>query len=151
MQAPAPRWLRVLVAPALLVLGAAGCGSGISLDEPIEGPVWRLEQLGSEPAAPSDEPQRDAHLQFDAASGRVRGAGGCNRISGRFERRGSALRIDQLAATRMMCAEPQRAAVEAQFLAALQATSGYRLHGPSQLALVDASGRTLAVLGAAPR
>ena len=29
---------------------ASGCGSGINLDEPIEGPVWQLEQLGSDAA-----------------------------------------------------------------------------------------------------
>ena len=50
---------------------ASGCGSGINLDEPIEGPVWQLEQLGSELIEPSSDPRRNAQIQFDRSSGRV--------------------------------------------------------------------------------
>ncbi|MDH6591868.1 heat shock protein HslJ [Variovorax sp. TBS-050B] len=131
---------------SLLWLAAtlAGCGSGISLDEPIEGPVWRLAQLGNEPVAPGGE----AQVQFDASSGRVSGSGGCNRVSGAFTRSGISLRIGQLASTRMACTDPVRAATEAQFIAALQNTASYRLAGPGRLALLDASGRTVATLNA---
>ncbi len=100
-----------LAAITLLAAGLlAGCGSGISLDEPIEGPVWRLEQLGDSPVAPSGDPQRDAQLQFDRRNGQVTGSGGCNRVTGTFQRSGSALKMNQLAATRMACADPARGA-----------------------------------------
>jgi putative lipoprotein len=138
-----------LAAITLLAAGLlAGCGSGISLDEPIEGPVWRLEQLGGEAVAPSGDPQRDAQVQFDRRNGRVTGSGGCNRVTGTFERNGSALKLNQLAATRMACADPARSANEAQFFAALQSTTSYRLQGPSRMSLLDSGGRTLAVLSA---
>ena len=130
----------------LVVLAMAGCGSGISLDEPIEGPTWRLVQLGDQPIAAGSEPQRDAQVQFDAASGRVSGSGGCNRVSGSFQRSGNSLRLSQLASTRMACADPVRNADETAFFAALQATASYRLQGPARLALLDAGGRTVAVL-----
>ncbi|QGW84639.1 META domain-containing protein [Variovorax paradoxus] len=134
---------------AAVILGAvlSGCGSGISLDEPIEGPVWRLAQLGNEPVAPGG----DAQIQFDRSSGRVSGSGGCNRVSGSFTRSGSALRIGQLASTRMACADPVRGANEAQFISALQTTATYRLAGPGRLALLDASGRTVATLNSTSR
>ncbi|MET3913562.1 heat shock protein HslJ [Variovorax sp. OAS795] len=146
MRFPARLALPVL-ATALLAGALSACGSGISLDEPIEGPVWRLVQLGSEPVAPGGE----AQVQFDRSSGRVSGSGGCNRVSGSFTRSGVALRIGQLASTRMACADPVRGANEAQFISALQATASYRLAGPGQLALLDATGRTVATLNAAGR
>ncbi len=125
---------------------AAGCGSGINLDEPIEGPVWQLEQLGSELIEPSSDPQRNAQVQFDRNSGRVSGSGGCNRVSGTYERSGSTLRMRQLGATRMACPNEASTINETQFFAALQATASYRLQGGSRLSLLDASGRTVATL-----
>jgi heat shock protein HslJ len=138
-----PAALRVLPTLAATALAAllTACGSGINLDEPIEGPVWRLSQLGEEAIAPGS----DAQLQFDRANARVTGSGGCNRISGSYTRTGSALRIGQIAATRMACADPVRGATEAQFLAVLQGTTSYRL-APGRLTLLDAGGRTVATL-----
>ncbi|CAA2099515.1 META domain-containing protein [Variovorax paradoxus] len=132
---------------ALLGALLAACGSGISLDEPIEGPAWRLVQLGDEPIAPGS----DAQLQFDRSSGRVSGSGGCNRISGTFTRSGSTLKIGQMASTRMACLDPTRGANEAQFIAALQSTASYSLAGPGRLALLDARGRTVALLNSGGR
>ncbi|MDP9879951.1 putative lipoprotein [Variovorax boronicumulans] len=133
--------LPAIASAALLLTALTGCGSGISLDEPIEGPVWRLVQLGDEPIAPGG----DAQLQFDRNSGRVSGSGGCNRVTGSFTRAGVSLKLGQMAATRMACADPVRGANEAQFLSALQNTASYRL-APGRLALLDGSGRTVALL-----
>lgn len=133
--------LPAVASAALLLTALTGCGSGISLDEPIEGPVWRLVQLGDEPIAPGG----DAQLQFDRNSGRVSGSGGCNRVTGSFTRAGVSLKLGQMAATRMACADPVRGANEAQFLSALQNTASYRL-APGRLALLDTSGRTVALL-----
>ncbi len=90
----------------------------------------------------------DAQPQFDGS--RVSGSGGCNRVSGPYQRTGHRLTIGPLAATRMACIEPERGAMESSFFAALQATTGYSRLG-SQLTLLDDSGRTLAVLTAAER
>ena len=146
MSACCRRTALAALATTLIALAATGCGSGISLDEPIEGPSWRLVQLGDEAIGPGTEPQREAQIQFDAASGRVSGSGGCNRVSGTFQRSGSSLRMSQLAATKMACADPERSANETQFFAALQTTASYRLLGPSRLMLVDAGGRMVAML-----
>ena len=69
----------------------AACGSGISLDEPIESRVWRLTRLGSQPVAAGNDPQRDPQIRFDGT--RVSGSGGCNRVSGGYQRDGHTLRI----------------------------------------------------------
>ncbi|SDY97047.1 Heat shock protein HslJ [Variovorax sp. YR266] len=141
MRSFARRIVFPLLATTALLTALTGCGSGISLDEPIEGPVWRLAQLGDEPVG-----QSEAQVQFDRSSGRVSGSGGCNRISGTFTRSGITLKIGQLASTRMACADPARGANEAQFISALQSTASYRLAGQSRLALLDGSGRTVALL-----
>lgn len=130
------------LAAAALTTALTGCGSGISLDEPIEGLAWQLVQLGDEPVAPGN----GAQVQFDRSSGRVSGSGGCNRISGTFTRTGVTLKIGQMASTRMACTDPTRGANEAQFISALQSTASYRLAGPNRLALLDGNGRTAALL-----
>ncbi|MDR6534826.1 META domain-containing protein [Variovorax soli] len=135
-----------LTTALLASLLASGCGSGIPLDEPIEGPIWQLEQLGSELIEPSSDPRRNAQIQFDRSSGRVSGSGGCNRVTGTYERSGSTLRLHQLGATRMACPNEASTINETQFFAALQSTASYRLQGTSKLSLLDASGRTVATL-----
>ncbi|RYF76013.1 MAG: META domain-containing protein [Comamonadaceae bacterium] len=144
------RPLRAAPAAAVLALGAAlaGCSSGISLDEPIEGPMWRLVQLGEQRVAPGPDAARDPHVQFDL-QGRVSGSGGCNRMTGGFTRSGVELRLGQLGATRMACADAARSSTETGFFQALQTTASYRLTGPGQMVLLDAGGRTLARLEAA--
>ncbi|WP_225782139.1 META domain-containing protein [Xenophilus sp. Marseille-Q4582] len=143
---------RRVAAPAACVLTLAallaGCSSGISLDEPIEGPLWRLVQVGDIRPVPGPDASRDPHVQFDL-QGRVTGSGGCNRLSGGFTRSGAQLRLSQLGATRMACADATRTATETAFFQALQTTASYRLAGPGQLALLDAGGRTLARLESA--
>ncbi|MGI4777837.1 MAG: META domain-containing protein [Janthinobacterium lividum] len=138
-----------LAAVAALAAAATlltACAAGVSLDEPIESRVWRLTSLGLQPVrtAPTGaDPQRDPQVQFDGT--RVSGSGGCNRLTGEYRRTGYDLKIGPLAATRMACVDPERSTVETAFVGALQATTGYALVG-SQLTLLDAGGRTLAVL-----
>ena len=141
------RPLRATSTAGVLALGAAlsACSSGISLDEPIEGPLWRLVQLGDERVNPGPDGARDPHVQFDQ-QGRVSGSGGCNRMTGGFTRSGVQLRLSQLGATRMACADATRTATETTFFQALQTTASYRLAGPGQMVLLDSAGRTLARL-----
>jgi heat shock protein HslJ len=147
---PLARRVAAFLIPVAAAAVLSACGSGISLDEPIEGPVWRLVQLGDQPVPPGREPQRDAQLQFDRASGRVSGSGGCNRLTGTFTRAGGQLRIGQVALTRMACLDAERGASEARFAQMLQTVAGYRLAGAAELTLIDAEGRTLATLQGTP-
>lgn len=144
----ARRLVALTLALPLAAMSLTACGSGISLDEPIEGPTWRLVLLGDQPVAPGDDPMRNPQLQFDRSSGRLSGSGGCNRMSGSFTRSASQLKLGQIAATKMACGDPARNALETQFFQALQATASYRLQGPGRLALLDGTGRTVAVFEA---
>ncbi|MBN8747073.1 META domain protein [Xylophilus ampelinus] len=145
----ARRLVALTLALPLAAVSLTACGSGISLDEPIEGPTWRLVLLGDQPVAPGDDPMRNPQLQFDRSSGRLSGSGGCNRMSGSFTRSASQLKLGQIAATKMACGDPARNALETQFFQALQATASYRLQGPGRMALLDGTGRTVAVFEAA--
>lgn len=62
--------------------------------------------------------------------GTLSGSAGCNRYTASFETDGSALSIGPVAATRMMCAEPEGVMEqEALYLRALESAANYQLEG----------------------
>ncbi len=135
-------------AAALVVCAAAlmGCASSISLDEPIESRVWFLTALGMQPVANAANPQNSPQLTFDGTH--MSGMGGCNRIASSYERQGNQLQFGTIAVTRMACLSAERNELEAGFLAALNATTGYRV-SDTVLWLLDTNGQTLAKFEAA--
>ena len=115
-------------------------GSEAAPDEPLENTYWKLLRLGeSQIAAP--EKQRELHLMFHPASRRVSGSGGCNRITGSFERQGERLTFGPTAGTLMAC--PDGMETEKLFLGALEKTSRFRI-ARQHLELLDSSGNVLA-------
>jgi heat shock protein HslJ len=92
----------------------------------LEGSPWRLVSVLGDSAPLPDSAQR-ATLTFDAATKRASGSGGCNRISGGYERNADSLRFSPMVATRMAC--PQGMEREAAFLNALGATRTFTIHG----------------------
>jgi heat shock protein HslJ len=131
--------------PFLVAFAAAGCASSVSLDQPIEARTWRLASIDAQPVIPSDDPRQAAQVLFDGGAQRVSGSGGCNRISGSYQRTGATLKIGPLVSTRMACLDAGRGQLEQRFLAALQATTSYSIAG-NELILLDARGQTLAKL-----
>ena len=123
---------------------AAGCSS-VSLDQPIEARTWRLASIDAQPVIPSQDPNQSAQVMFDGGTRRVSGSGGCNRISGSYQRTGAQLKIGPLVSTRMACLDAGRGQLETRFLAALQATTNYSIAG-NELILLDDRGQTLAKL-----
>jgi len=148
---PAAVRRRALKAAAALPLAVSlgACGSGIALDEPIEGPAWRLVQMDGQPVAPGSDPARNPQLQFDRSTGRVSGSGGCNRVFGTYTRTGSQLRLSQMGSTKMAGMDGGRNQLESRFLQGLQAAASYRLPAPGRMVLLDAAGQTLAAFEAA--
>lgn len=92
----------------------------------LEGSPWRLVSVLGDSTTLSDG-AKPATLTFDAASKRVTGSGGCNRISGGYERGADSLRFSAMVATRMACAHGMER--EAAFLNALGATRTFSIHG----------------------
>lgn len=96
----------------------------------LEGSPWRLVTVLGDTTPVSDS-ARQATLTFDASTQRVTGSGGCNRISGTYERSADSLRFSPMVATRMAC--PQGMEREAAFLGALGSTRTFTIHGDTLL------------------
>jgi heat shock protein HslJ len=132
--------------PFLLLAVAAGTGcSSVSLDQPIESRTWRLASIDAQPVIPSQDPRQAVQIVFDGGAQRVSGSGGCNRISGSYQRSGASLKIGPMVSTRMACQDASRSQLETRFLTALANTASYSIAG-SELILLDARGQTLAKL-----
>lgn len=107
----------------------------------LEGPVWQLTAADDGSGALVEVPAGvETTALFDA--GQVSGSGGCNRYSASYTLDGDNLTILPGPMTMMACPEPQMT-VEQLFMAALAATASYQI-SDDQLALLDASGQTVA-------
>ncbi len=112
--------------------------------EPLQGTYWKAVELAGKPT-PSQDPKREAHLQFQAG-GRVSGSDGCNRITGTYELKGDAVTFGQMAGTQMACIDAA-AEVERAFQEALKGATRLTLVG-NRLELSDAAGKRVAALTA---
>jgi putative lipoprotein len=113
-------------------------------DHPLIGIHWRLADLNGKPVSLSMEQRPNFVLTDDG--NRITGSGGCNRLMGSYELDGHSLRFKTVATTMMACLGPVMD-VERKFLAALNATTAYRISG-STLQLLDDKGHALAWLHA---
>jgi heat shock protein HslJ/uncharacterized lipoprotein NlpE involved in copper resistance len=99
---------------------------------------WRLVAIEGQPVHVA-EGRREPWLQLYGEGNRVRGHGGCNDFSGRFEQGSDGFLFKGLTSARRDC--PGEAGVqEARYLAALQATATRQVVGDT-LQLRDAQGR----------
>jgi putative lipoprotein len=101
--------------------------------------TWTAEEIGGEVKAPGV-----ASFVTLTADGEVRGRGGCNSFSGRYEVAAGVLRVGPIGASRRACPGPAMAQ-EAAFFAALEAARGFRMQR-GLLVLLDAEGKALARL-----
>lgn len=111
---------------------------------PLENTHWTLVELAGRPV-PGGLPQ-EPHLEFLAEPRRVVGSGGCNRLTGDFERDGDRLSFKPLASTRRACIGGGMDTEDA-FLAALPKVRAFRIAG-LRLALADEAGGTVAAFEA---
>jgi heat shock protein HslJ len=90
----------------------------------LEGPEWKLVELGGGPVAPQERNQPGFRLVADGH--KVQGSAGCNRMMGSYTLDGSSLKFGPIASTRMACPSME---TETKFLAALNATTRYEVAG----------------------
>jgi heat shock protein HslJ len=89
--------LTVLVRRLVRITPRESCGNPMSTADFTE-TYWKLTTLrGESVAVPAN--QREPHLIFHAAEGRITGSGGCNRISGTYTLDGSSLEIGRVVST----------------------------------------------------
>ncbi len=127
----------------LVAFGAGPAVAGEKPDAPLSNTYWKLLTVDGKPAEIA-EGQREAHviLRLD---GKVAGSTGCNRMTGSYKTKGSALTFGPIAATRMFCSGT--AETERRFMAALTATRGWRTKGDS-LDILDGDAGVLATFAA---
>jgi copper homeostasis protein (lipoprotein) len=99
---------------------------------------WRVVEIDGQPVRLATG-QREPFLQLSGEGNRVRGFGGCNALSGRFEQGIDGFHFEALALSGRSCARTA-GAQEASYLAALQATASRQIVGDA-LWLRDAQGR----------
>jgi heat shock protein HslJ len=109
----------------------------------LEGQYWKAIELAGKPT-PAQDPQREAHLQFQAG-GRVSGSDGCNRLTGTYQRSGDRLTFGQMAGTQMACLDAP--GIEEAFRDALKNVARFAIDA-DRLEFFDASGARLAVFSA---
>ncbi len=102
----------------------------------LEGTYWKATELAGKPT-PTEDAKREAHLVFQAG-GRVSGSDGCNRITGTYDLKGTAVTFGQMAGTLMACIDSS-AEVERAFRNALKSASRMTIAG-DRLDLFDATG-----------
>jgi copper homeostasis protein (lipoprotein) len=117
-------------------------GESCAVDAPATAALlntrWRLVEIDGQPVTLAAG-QRELFLQLSSEGNRVRGFGGCNALSGRFEQGSDGFLFKALVLTRRACAGAA-GTQEASYLAALQATASRQIVGDA-LWLRDAQGR----------
>lgn len=124
-------FLIALAATILIVTGCCNCSSRSKDAKPLVGTQWHLVQIMGRDV---DKPD-DSYTLLFAADGNVSGTGDCNRITGRYsadEKR--ALKLSQMASTRMMCPDQKS---ENEYLQMLERVTHYEMDGDMMLMLSD--------------
>ena len=83
---------------------------------------WRLTDLNGV-ALTKDNP----YLRFESATKTWSANGGCNQVAGRFETRGTNLKISRSASTKMACLDTEAEQLETDFLKALGQVTRFEL------------------------
>jgi heat shock protein HslJ len=99
----------------------------------LENTTWALLDLSGNTIA-VEVNDKAPYLVLNSAKASAYGFGGCNRFFGAYETSGRSLTFGAMGATRMAC--PDGMDQEQAFLAALNATKRYEIHG-SKLLLFD--------------
>lgn len=89
-----------------------GCGGGVLPPASLDGTGWTIGAIRGVSTAAGIKTE----VRF--ADGRISGTAGCNRFSGSYAVEGNVLSVGAIAATKMMCPEPQMAQ-ESKFLSLL--------------------------------
>jgi len=131
--------MRLTIAMAFLALAAcrpaprAAGGPDSTRQSPLdagarlEGPTWRLAEVGGRPV-PASEAGSRPHIRLTADGRKLQGSAGCNRMMGTYELNGTSLKFGPIMTTKMACPAME---TEQAFLNALDSTVRYEINGSS--------------------
>jgi putative lipoprotein len=88
---------------------------------------WTLIDIGGQPAVVGSD-QKPAYLLLQTDGKKLAGSSGCNQVFGTYTLDGSRLRLNPAGLSMMMCPDTLMKQEKA-FVAALKATTGYRIVG----------------------
>ena len=106
----------------------------------LQNKTWIATHLGNTGIKTAPTAHTIPSLQFDAATKRVTGADGCNRIMGSYEAGRDTLVLNQMAGTKMACLDNNN--VSQKFNQALDQVANYQVFGKT-LKLLDRHGNVL--------
>ena len=106
----------------------------------LQNKTWVATHIGNSEIKTAPSAHNIPSLQFDAATKRVSGADGCNRIMGSYEARRDSLVLSQMAGTKMACLDNNN--VSQKFNQALDQVANYQVFGKT-LKLLDRHGNVL--------
>jgi heat shock protein HslJ len=137
-------FLQLLVGSLLLAVLACQTSQMPGGAEALGNHRWVLTELDGQPI-PDTARRNAASLQFFTKENRVAGSGGCNRITGGYERTGrDGLKFSRMVSTKMACPGPD---LETPFLRALDQVDNFSIaqgvltlrQGPTVLARLQAT------------
>lgn len=100
---------------------------------------WTVEKVNGTTIDKS-KAENEVFLGFDAASKRVYGCAGCNRLTGSFEVTADGLDLSKTGSTRMMCADMT---TEDLIIGAMPNIKSFKAGKKGTLLLTDANGKTV--------
>lgn len=106
----------------------------------LENRTWVATQIGNNPIKTSPTARNIPSLQFDAATKRVSGSDGCNRLMGTYTVKKDQLEFGELMGTQMACLEGNN--LDAEFNEALSKVTHFQVYNKS-LKLLDRYGNPL--------
>ena len=112
----------------------------------LQNRTWIVNQIGNTEITTTPTTRNIPSLQFDAATQRVSGADGCNRIMGSYTAGKDALTCSQMASTEVACLDNE--GLDQKFNEALSKVTHYQVYGKT-LKLMDRHGNLLIQLESA--
>src|SRR5690554_1113552 len=112
----------------------------------LQNRTWIVTQIGNTAVRTEPTARNIPSLQFDAATQRVSGADGCNRIMGRYSASKDTLTLSQMAGTKMACMNNDN--LDQKFNEALTKVTHYQIYGQT-LKLMDSYGNPVIQLTSA--
>lgn len=106
----------------------------------LQNKTWILTHIGNTEYNANPSQRNIPSLQFDAATQRISGADGCNRIMGAYTVHADKLSLGQLAGSQMLCMDQMTLAN--QYNEALSKVVGYQVYNKT-LRLLDQHGNPL--------
>jgi copper homeostasis protein (lipoprotein) len=103
----------------------------------LQNRTWIVTHIGSTEITTAPTTRNIPSLQFDAATQRVSGADGCNRIMGSYTAGKDTLNLSQMAGTKMACLNNDN--LDQKFNEALAKVTHYQVFGKT-LKLLDSYG-----------